>query len=1314
MKKLRKISKEYYLRQIVACWLVFYMFLGIPAQIAMAAPAPGQLPQGWEVVTGTVGGFDYSTTNELHIMNITNGTIIKWHDGFNIGSAAWTEFQLINAGAAVMNRDVTGNMSEIYGRLTANGRVFIINPAGIVFGGGAVVNVSQLVASSLNLTDADFLNGAPYTFTGGATAGEVRNESPDTITATDGLIALIGKTVTNIGSLRALDGYVVLAAGDTVTISEVGSAVAVEVTLPPLVDTGEYLVDHHGGDGKINAQHVILAAGDVWASAYIKAYSDGGSDAVATVDIDAVGDVEIDGEIMAEADAPGPSDNAIANVTIDAGGNVLVNDDVKAYAKALVAGPGGATAGVDITAGGNVTVTGAGGSTYVAADAEVAGGVDGGAATATVDIDAGGNVTVNDEIKAEADAPGALDNATANVTIDAGGNVFVNDDVKAYANAFGPGGATAGVYITAGGNVTVTGDGDYTYVAADAEVDGSTATATVDIDAGGNVTVEDGYIETDAHTQGYSSSTGGNLTATTTVNADGDVILGNAEDSEYGYIYADAYTGSFSLGGAGNLSATTTVNSGGNVTLDDSDIKADAYTGSPSSGNVGNLTATVDVDAGGDVDVHDQAYIGAEAYTGEGSGTAGNLTATTYVDTGGNVTVHQAQIGAKAYTGWNSSGNDGDISATVDIDAVGDVMVNNMGCYMGSSAEDRAGNSDNVTATTNIEACGDVIVNGYVEARAGVSGVVETPDTAANVTIHAYGDVIVNSEDDDEHDGMIVAEAHRGLNNSAGVTILAVGDVIVNDGSGYIPRITQNNSGGYINSPEEIRANAYNGHTNSAHIGIATRDGDAGDVIVSGQIGAHTGDAWDIWEGKDLIRGENTSTVEICAARDVIVNGGYAKYGLTDNPGQILLESHEGGQITAEAQIGMVMINGGSTNTANVDIYAGRDVIVHGADIEYTEPLPNNNNVLTQGMGGGYDGGQILARTGWSDWSENTSTIGIYAQRDVTINGATITGEPMFEPMLSPIVSGQVLAGAHGDFSKDTAVVVICAQDDVTVDGVVRADAGTGGVGEHQAHIAIAAGDQLGGSSSGSIIADADPDAAVVDASVMFFVTGLGDIVFNGEAYSTTDHGVTQDPPEIEGPVDCPECDFEWIDWTWCEDCEEELFAPVAPLAQFQIPRIEGCPELMLAAAMELGITPETIQVAIGNALALNPTIQPCEACAALVDAAGILRDEDGSRMAAMVQTFNALAPADAPFTPEMATSIAMAFEGAAEGTQYASAMEYIDAFVEYVAVLDAGMVSPVGDSVAFVMEKYGAGVTGSDNANMAAFVATRLEAIGE
>jgi len=157
---------------------------------------------------------------------------------------------------------------------------------------------------------------------------------------------------------------------------------------------------------------------------------------------------------------------------------------------------------------------------------------------------------------------------------------------------------------------------------------------------------------------------------------------------------------------------------------------------------------------------------------------------------------------------------------------------------------------------------------------------------------------------------------------------------------------------------------------------------------------------------------------------------------------------------------------------------------------------------------------------------------------------------------------------------------------------------------------------------------------------------------------------------------------------------------------------LEGCPVLVAAASAELGIPGETIEVSLANAYALNTDIQPCESCARLLNAATILADEDGSHMAAMNQVFNTVAPAGAPFTPEMATSIVTAFAGRAnDGTQYAVAIEYIDAFVQYIAVLNTEMGAPVGDSIAFVMQKYGTGLAESENNNIAAFLATRLEA---
>jgi hypothetical protein len=209
-------------------------------------------------------------------------------------------------------------------------------------------------------------------------------------------------------------------------------------------------------------------------------------------------------------------------------------------------------------------------------------------------------------------------------------------------------------------------------------------------------------------------------------------------------------------------------------------------------------------------------------------------------------------------------------------------------------------------------------------------------------------------------------------------------------------------------------------------------------------------------------------------------------------------------------------------------------------------------------------------------------------------------------------------------------------------------------------------------------------------------------ILFVGEGEGSTliidGYGSRQDCPDCPPCPDCP-----------CQD--EGVFAPVAPLAKFELPRIEGCPALTQAAALELGIAGETLQVALNNALALNPNIQPCQACSSLVSAATILRDADGSRMAAMAYVFGQVAPADAPFTPEMGAAIATAFsQNAQTDARYASAMEYVDAFVQYVTVVDRDLNAPVdGDAVAFAMNKYGNAMAGSGNSNMAAYIMTQM-----
>jgi filamentous hemagglutinin family protein len=169
---------------------------------------------------------------------------------------------------------------------------------------------------------------------------------------------------------------------------------------------------------------------------------------------------------------------------------------------------------------------------------------------------------------------------------------------------------------------------------------------------------------------------------------------------------------------------------------------------------------------------------------------------------------------------------------------------------------------------------------------------------------------------------------------------------------------------------------------------------------------------------------------------------------------------------------------------------------------------------------------------------------------------------------------------------------------------------------------------------------------------------------------------------------------------------EDLPIIPVAPLADYQIPEVKGCPVQLQAVAMELGVSPEDLQLIINHAMASNPNLQPCEVCAQVMTSATILKDIDGVRMDAMNQIFNTLAPANAPFTPEVSASVVTAFDQmAGRDRQYALAEEYVNAFVQYVAALDTQIKAPVGDAVAFTLEKYGQNI----NPNMAAYLMSKL-----
>jgi filamentous hemagglutinin family protein len=156
-----------------------------------------------------------------NILNVTNShnAIIHW-GSFSIGVSELTRFIQPSALSAVLNRVTGGDPSAILGALQSNGRVFLLNPNGIVFGAGAQIDVAGLVASTLNLSNADFLAGR-MNFTGGAGAGSIVNQGA--INASGGPVYLVGNAVTNQGLITSPGGEIVLAAGNSVELVNPGT-----------------------------------------------------------------------------------------------------------------------------------------------------------------------------------------------------------------------------------------------------------------------------------------------------------------------------------------------------------------------------------------------------------------------------------------------------------------------------------------------------------------------------------------------------------------------------------------------------------------------------------------------------------------------------------------------------------------------------------------------------------------------------------------------------------------------------------------------------------------------------------------------------------------------------------------------------------------------------------------------------------------------------------------------------------------------------------------------------------------------------------
>jgi len=325
--------------------------------ILLSAENVSANPNGANVVSGQAS-LAHPSATALTITNSPNA-IINWQS-FDINPGEITRFIQQNSASAVLNRVVGNSLtaSQIMGTLASNGKVFLVNPNGIVFGPNSVVDTAGLIASSLNISDQDFLNNN-LRFDGNADNGAIDNKGYIKA-GLNGDVFLIAPNIENSGIIETDGGHIVLAAGEKVSLASFENENIVfqvqssenEVTNLGSITTNGGAADIFAGtithSGSINADsvfvdkqgHVVLAAlNDITidtGSVITASGLDGGSvrieselgDSIVKGTIKANGSSGKGGAIHVLGERVGLFDNALVSANGNTGGGeVLIGGD---------------------------------------------------------------------------------------------------------------------------------------------------------------------------------------------------------------------------------------------------------------------------------------------------------------------------------------------------------------------------------------------------------------------------------------------------------------------------------------------------------------------------------------------------------------------------------------------------------------------------------------------------------------------------------------------------------------------------------------------------------------------------------------------------------------------------------------------------------------------------------------------------------------------------------------------------------------------------------------------------------------------------
>lgn len=278
----------------------------LAAPAAYADPAPKAIPVLNNIASGTAIVTSNTSTGRLTVDQSSAKLIANWHS-FNVGEVARVTFNQPDANSIALNRIAATAPSEIFGKVLANGKLILVNPAGMVIGINGQISASSVVASTMNISDSNF-NSNVWLYERGTATGTIDNRG--IILSNDGNTSVLASSISNSGTIRAKSGNTVLANGNRVTLDNTSAVLNQVSSIASYIQStgilrADRLLSTKGkvyliGD-RARAASLVELEGELTAiSADIKGrqiYITGNLDSIANTTLNAVNSINIDGAL---------------------------------------------------------------------------------------------------------------------------------------------------------------------------------------------------------------------------------------------------------------------------------------------------------------------------------------------------------------------------------------------------------------------------------------------------------------------------------------------------------------------------------------------------------------------------------------------------------------------------------------------------------------------------------------------------------------------------------------------------------------------------------------------------------------------------------------------------------------------------------------------------------------------------------------------------------------------------------------------------------------------------------------------------------